>query len=68
MKNYYSTGEFSMNEYEELLYNKITNTINECVELDYEIEESQAQYKREKAKKPTKKSKAEKEKKNNQKK
>ena len=46
----FTTDEIPGNEYEELLYNKITNTINDCEELDYEIEESQA-----KGKKKTKK-------------
>ena len=65
----FSTGEFSMNEYEELLYNKITNTINECVELDYEIEESQAQSKKRKTKrKSTKKSRRKKKRKTTRKK
>jgi hypothetical protein len=51
----FTTDEIPGNEYEELLYNKITNTINDCEELDYEIEESQAQGKK-KTKKKLKKS------------
>jgi hypothetical protein len=47
----FTTDEIPGNEYEELLYNKITNTINDCEELDYEIEESQAQGKKKTKKK-----------------